>query len=422
MDWARWLRAGDHLVCSHMSSEPVALLQSLAQSLTESLASSALPLPLHLMLGVPFSDAAQALPSSCEITVYGGMGSASRLAQARPVHLSPLRYGLCAHVYQQGLWPVDVALLSLARKADGHLYLGASHGPALAAARRARHVIAEVNAQAPCVAGARWPDDIPLAAVLEVDHPPALLRQSPPSEVEQAIARHVAALVPDGACLQVGIGALPSAMLAALSSHLHLGVHSGMYTDDLQALVDIGAVDHSRKTRDPGVAVVGSVLGSPSLYRSVHQNPGICLRSPDVTHDAAVIASIDDFFSLNSAIEVDLLGNVNAEAVLGQDGRWRHLGGVGGLPDFVRAAQCANRGQSVMALPSRSAGQQSRIVARLSGPCTVAASDADMICTEYGVARLRHASLDQRVRSMLAIAHPQDRKALAKAAHGLGLV
>jgi len=418
MDWARWLQAGDHLVCSHMSSEPVALLQLLAQSLAQSVP----PLPLHLMLGVPFSDAAQALPSSCEITVYGGMGSAARLAQARPVQLSPLRYSLCAHVYQQGLWPVDVVLLSLARNADGHLYLGASHGPALAAARRARHVIVEVNAQAPCVPGARWPDDIPLAAVLEVDYAPAPLRKSTPSEVEQAIARHVAALVPDGGCLQVGIGALPSAMLAALSSHRHLGVHSGMYTDDLQALVDSGVVDHSRKTRDPGVAVVGSVVGSSSLYRAVHENPGICLRSPDCTHDAAFIAGIDDFFSLNSAIEVDLLGNVNAETVLGQDGRWRHVGGVGGLPDFVRAAQSAHCGQAVMALPSRSAGQQPRIVARLNGPCTVAASDADLICTEYGVARLRHASLDQRVRSMLAIAHPQDRDALAMAAYGLGLV
>jgi acyl-CoA hydrolase len=414
MDWTRWLQAGDHLVCSHMSSEPVALLQSLAHS--------APSLPLHLMLGVPFSDAATALPSNCDITVYGGMGSAARLALARPVHLSLLRYSLCEQVYQQGLWPADVVLLSLARDADGSLYLGASHGPALAAARRARHVIAEVNAQAPCLAGARWPDDIPLAAVVEADHAPAPLREVAPTEAEQAIARHVAALVPDGGCLQVGIGALPSAMLAALSSHRHLGVHSGMYSDSLQALVDAGAADHSRKTQDAGVAVVGSVVGSSALYRTVHQHPGICLRAPGHTHDAAVIAGLDDFFSLNSAIEVDLLGNINAETVTAQDGRWRYVGGVGGLPDFVRAAQCACRGQAVIALQSRSARQQPRIVARLSGPCTVAASDADLVCTEYGVARLRHASLDQRVRSMLAVAHPEDRDALAAAAHGLGLL
>ena len=414
MDWAPWLRAGDHLVCSHMSSEPVALLQSLAQS--------APSLPLHLMLGVPFSDAAAALPLSCEITTYGGMGSAARLAQLRKLQLSPLRYSLSGQVYQQGLWPVDVVLLSLARDAAGRLYLGASHGPALAAARRARHVIAEVNAQAPCLPGAFLPDDIALAAVMEADHAPSTLREDAPTAVEQAIAQHVAALVPDGGCLQIGIGALPSATLAALSSHRHLGVHTGMLTDSLQALVDSGVADHSRKTLNAGVAVVGCVVGSAALYRAVHQNPGVSLQAPDYTHAGAVIAGIDDFFSLNSAIEVDLLGNVNAEAVGAQDGRWRHVGGVGGLPDFVRAAQSARRGQAVIALPSRSARGQPRIVARLGGPCTLAASDADLICTEYGVARLRHASLGQRVRSMLAIAHPEDREALGAAARGLGLL
>ena len=104
------------------------------------------------------------------------------------------------------------------------------------------------------------------------------------------------------------------------------------------------------------------------------------------------------------------------------DGRWRHVGGVGGLPDFVRGAQCARRGQAVVALPSRTARQQPRIVVRLSGPCSVAAADADLIVTEYGVARLRDASLDQRVRRMLAIAHPQDRDVLQASARGLGLL
>ena len=414
MDWARWLRPGDHVVCSHMASEPVALLQSLAQA-------GALP-PIHLMLGVPFSDAALNLPAACAVTTYGGMGSGAQLARRPNAHLSPLAYSRSAAVYAQGLWPVDVVLVSLARDAHGRLHLGASHGPALAAARRARHVIAQVNAQAPCVAGAPWPEALPLAAVVEVDHVPAPLREPAPTEAEQAIARHVAALVPDGACLQVGIGALPSAAVAALAGHRHLGVHTGMWSDALQALVDRGAVDHARKTRDAGMAVVGSVVGSAALYRAVHQHPAVCLREPDYTHGAAVVAAIDDFFSLNSAIEVDLLGNINAEAVTAPDGRWRHVGGVGGLPDFQRAAQCARRGQAVVALPSRTPRQQPRIVPRLSGPTTVAAPDADLVVTEHGVARLRDASLDQRVRRMLAIADPGDRESLQAAATALGLL
>lgn len=397
-----------------MSSEPVALLQSLAQS-------SEVP-PLNIMLGVPFSDAALDLPFNFKLTTYGGMGSAAKLSQKRPVHLSPLRYSLCEQVYRQGVWPVDVVLVSLARDTDGSLYLGASHGPALTAARQARYVIAEINNQAPCLNGARWPDDIALSAVLESDHLPAPLREIEPTDAEKAIARHVAALVPDGACLQVGIGSLPSAMMAALSSHRFLGIHTGMYTDALQSLVDAGAVDNSRKTMNPGMTIVGSVVGSNALYRKVNKHADLSMLAPDYTHDGAVIAGIDDFFSLNSAIEVDLLGNVNAESVHTKDGRWRHVGGIGGMPDFVRAAQYANRGQAVIALTSRSAQQHPRIVVRLNGPCTVAASDADLICSEFGVARLRHATLDQRVRSMLAIAHPADRDMLNAAAHGLGLI
>ncbi|MEO7940178.1 MAG: acetyl-CoA hydrolase/transferase C-terminal domain-containing protein [Burkholderiaceae bacterium] len=397
-----------------MSAEPVALLNSLALA--------KLPYSMHLMLGVPFSTAAAALPANCAITTFGGMGSAGRLSQSRALQFSPIAYGRSASMYAQGLWSCDVALVSLARNADGSLHLGASHGPILAAARRARHVIAEINVHAPCVPGAPWPADLPISAVIESRLPLAPVRTSEPTQVEQDIARHVATLVPDGACLQVGIGALPSAALTALGGHRHLGVHSGTMTDSLQALVDSGAVDHSRKTVDTGFAVVGSIVGSDRLYRTADQNPRMRLREPGYTHDAAVIASIDDFFSLNSAIEVDLLGNTNAECTVGADGRWRHVGGVGGLPDFMRAARLSRNGKAVIALPSRASHARPRIVARLSGPCTVAASDADCIATEYGVARLRDASYDQRVRQMLAIAHPEDREMLTAQAQAWGLL
>lgn len=396
-----------------MSAEPVALLQSLARSAPAH--------ALHLMLGVPFSLAAADLPASCAITTYGAMGSAGQLARSRTVQFSPVHYSRTGLVYEQRDWPCDVALVSLARAPDGRLYLGASHGPALAAARHARHVIAEVNAQAPCVTGAAWPDDIAISVMIEADHALAPLSEQTPGRIEHAIGQQVAALVPDGACLQVGIGSLPSATLAALHTQRQLGVHSGMWSDQLQSLVDAGVVDHSRKSRDAGMAVVGAVLGSDSLYRAADGSPAICLREPGYTHDAAVVASIDDFFSLNSAIEVDLLGNVNAEALVGADGRWRHVGGVGGLPDFVRAARLSRRGRSVIALPSRTAKGHARIVARLVGPCTLAANDTDLVVTEHGVAHLRDASLDQRVQRMLAIADPEDRDSLAAGARAMGL-
>jgi acyl-CoA hydrolase len=415
LDWSRWLRAGDHLVCSHMSAEPVALLASLA-------ACADLPQPLHLMLGVPLSLAAAGLPVACALTTYGGMGSAGAIAQRRPVRLSPLPYGRAAAVYESGAWRCDVALVALGRASDGRLYLGPSHGAVLAAARRARHVIAQVSAGFPCLPGAQWPADIAIDALLETADGPVQLQESEPGEVERAIARQVTALVPDGACLQVGIGTLPSAVLDGLAARRHLGIHTGMLTPALWRLVTGGAADHSRKGVDAGIAVTGSACGDAAFYAALDGHCGIALREPGATHDPRVIAAQPDMFCLNSALEVDLLGNVNAEAVVQADGRWRFVGGVGGLPDFMRAAVRAPRGQAVVALAARTPRGRPRIVARLSGPCTIAASDADSVATEHGVAHLRDASLDERVRRMLAIAHPQDREPLAAQARGLGLL
>jgi acyl-CoA hydrolase len=398
-----------------MSAEPAALLASLA-------ACPDLPAPLHLMLGVPFSTAAADLPGSCTLTTYGGMGTAGAIAQRRPVRFSPLPYGRSAAVYEQGRWRCDVALVALARAADGRLFLGPSHGPVLAAARQARHVIAQVSPNAPCLQGAEWPPELAIAALLETAMAPLPLQEAAPGAIERAIAGHVAALVPDGACLQVGIGALPSALLEALQSHRHLGVHTGMLTAPLWRLVLLGAADHSRKGVDAGLAVTGSVCGDADLYGALDANAGVALREPGHTHAPAVIAAQPDMFCLNSVLEVDLLGNMNAEAMVQPDGRWRFVGGVGGLPDFMRAGVEAPRGQAVVALAARTSRGRPRIVARLSGPCTIAACDADVVATEHGIARLRDASLGERVRGMLAIADPQDRDALAGQARSLGLL
>lgn len=414
IDWTAWLRRGDRVVCSHMSAEPVVLLADLAARGPD--------LPLELMLGVPFSADIAAAPAAWRIVTYGGMGSAAAIAARRgDVDISPLPYGRSGAVYREGLWRCDVALLSLARAADGQLYLGASHGPALEAARRARAVIAEVNARAPCIEGGPWPEGMRIDALIEVERDLAAPPAPAPSAAEATIAAHIAERVPDGACLQVGIGALPSAVLAALASHRHLGIHTGIMTDALLDLWQRGAVDHSRKTVDSGVAVVGAVHGGTALHRFAHANPALRLREPGYTHDPAVVCALADFWAVNSALEVSLLGEVNAETVTDEQGRWRHVGGVGGLPDFARAAQSAPRGHSVIALASRTPRGRPRVVARLGGPATLAAADADLVVTEHGVADLRDVHVRERVRRMIAVAHPGDREPLLSQARGLGL-
>ena len=401
-DWAALVRPGDRIACSHMTAEPVALLRSLAASGVHGGA-------YRVDLGVPFSDAASAFPAATTLTTFGGMGAAGALARQRPVQLSRQHYSQCAQAYASGAAHADVVLISLARAADGRLFLGAAHGFALAAARRARCVVAEINAMAPAVFGAEWPADVRIDAAMAVAYPLAVPAEGRIGEVERRIAAHVAPLVADGACLQVGIGTLPSAVLEGLAVHRALGLHSGMLTPAVWRLVASGAIDNSRKAIDAGLSVAGVVYGDAALYAAVHEHPAVRLREPGHTHAPDVIAQLDRFFALNSALEVDLCGRMNAETVVANDGRPRHVGGVGGLVDFVRAARHARHGRAVIALPSRQASGAPRIVAALSGPVTIEAEDADTVVTEHGVAELRGVSGDERAQRLIAIAHPDDR-------------
>ena len=414
IDWSRLVLQGDRIVCSHMTSEPVALLRSLADSGVHEGA-------FQVFLGVPFSNAGTCFSSRTRFKVFGGMGSAGALARTHTTLVSMQHYSQCQQAFASDAEGVDVVLVGLARSTDGQLHLGAAHGYVLEAARRARCIVAEVNASAPAVCGAPWPTDLDIDVIVETDYPLAQPVVSGISEVERCIAEHVSPLVMPGACLQVGIGSLPSAILECLNLHRHLGLHSGMLTPALWRLIEKGVIDNSAKEIDTGVSVIGCAYGDAPLYAAVHGNTALRLCPPSYTHTAATIAQLTRFTAINSALEVDLLGQMNAEAVLTSGGALRQVGGVGGLNDFVRAARHAAYGLAVVALPSRQLTRDGipgapRIVASLSGPATVAASDADVIVTEYGVAHLRHATLDERARALIAIAHPDDRDALVTAA------
>jgi acyl-CoA hydrolase len=397
-----------------MSSQPRALQQSLLQHRPA--------IPLSVMLGVAFSPDMGAAPEDWQLQGLGAMGSGSVVANKRSFSLSTLTYSAYEQAYAQGLWPVDVVLVSLSRDRQGRLYLGASHGAALAAARRARVVLAEVNAQAPCLLDSQWPADVPIHAQWETSYAPPELSASPAGAAEQTIGEHLAARIPDGACLQVGIGSLPSALLDCLSGHRKLGVHTGMYGQAMHRLLLSGAIDNCEKNIDAGLCIIGGVAGQADFLAQTDQHPALRMRSPAYTHDLLNIQGLRNFFSLNSALEVDLLGQVNAETIVDEHGRWRYVGGIGGLPEFSRAAMRAPGGQSAIALPARTPRGRSRIVAKLSGPATLAASDADLIATEHGVAEMRHASVDQRVMKMVAIADPLDRPALLAQARAIGWI
>jgi acyl-CoA hydrolase len=254
-------------------------------------------------------------------------------------------------------------------------------------------VIAEVNDRCPRVGGASIPFDR-FDAVVHTSRPLAELTTPEPGPVERAIAGHVAGLVGDGDTLQMGIGTLPDAILAALHGHTDLGVHSGMITDGVLDLVEAGVVTNARKPLERGLTVTGAIVGTQRLFDGVDGRDDLVLRPVSHTHAAASLASVGRLVALNSALEVDLDGNAGCESIDG-----RTIGAIGGQGDFLRGA-VASGGVGVIALPA------ARIVTALHGPVSTSRADVDVVVTEHGVARLRGRTPQERRRALLEIADP----------------
>jgi acyl-CoA hydrolase len=235
-----------------------------------------------------------------------------------------------------------------------------------------------------------------------------------PSAVERAVAEQVAALIPDRATVQLGVGTLPAAVAGALSNHRELGVHSGVVSDVLVDLVERGVVTNAHKGCDAGRTVTGGLFGTQRLRDFAEASGAIDMRSVEYTHQIAVTSALAQFHTINSAIEIDLSGQANAEIAGG-----RYLGAVGGQVDFVRGGGASPGGRSIIAVPSTTPdGKHSRIVASLGArPVTTARSDVDVIVTEYGAAHLRGCPLRERARRLIEIAHPDHRESLLRALH-----
>jgi acyl-CoA hydrolase len=265
--------------------------------------------------------------------------------------------------------------------------------------------IALVNRSLPRIAGApRWPGEM-FTHGIEMDEPPLELADSRPDPVSTAIGAHVARLVGDGAALQLGIGRIPSQLLAQLRGRRGLRLHSGMLTGGVRHLAEAGMLS----TKEPIVAAC--FAGDADYYRWLHGREDVLLAPVSHTHHPATLAGIDALIAVNSAIEVDLDGQVNAEWLMG-----RQVSGPGGMPDFAAGARRSRRGLSVIALPSTDArGEHSRIVRRLNVPATISRHEVDLIVTEQGIADLRGLTAEERRKAIAGVAHSRFRAALADA-------
>lgn len=348
---------------------------------------------------------------------YCGAGANQVLARAGVLDIWPGHYSDLPRQIGHGALRVDVLMLQVSPPDEhGRHSLSMACEYLAAALPAARCVVAEINDQAPWTPGSVTVSPDRITHALHSSRAPMDAPAAPAGAIETQIAGHVAALIEDGSTLQSGIGALPEAVLRQLADRRDLGLHSGAMGDAAAGLARAGVLNNARKNIDTGVSVAGVLLGSRLLRDYVHRNPHVRLCSVDYTHAQDVIARIDRFVAINSAIEVDLTGQINAEVAAG-----RYVGAVGGGADFLRGASRSHGGLPIVALPSRARSggvTVPRIVARLNGPVSTARSDAGIIVTEHGVADLRGLTLAQRVRRMLDIAHPDDREALEREARG----
>lgn len=398
------LTEGARVLIGQGTAEPLTLTRALLRQ------AETLP-PFRFFVGPIYSDTFEGeLPPDLEFESYGAIGRTARLARAGRLRIYPEHFSELSRAFRTGRLKVDVVLLQLRPSLDGRGYnLGLARDFVIDAARRARHVIAEINPWLPACHGGEVGPELEIAHVMEGEHPPVEMPPSRYGGTEQRIASRVAEIIPDGAVLQVGVGAVPAAVLRALSGHRDLGFHSGAATDELVELAESGALTNARKELDAGVSVAGILLGSRKLYEFAHRNPHLRLVGPQETHSPDRMARLSRFHAINSAIEVDLTGQVNAETAGGL-----HLGAVGGQVDFVRGARLSEGGRAIIALPSTTREGKSRIVPSVP-TVTCARSDVDVIVTEHGVAELAGQDLDERARRMIAIAAPEWREPLERA-------
>jgi acyl-CoA hydrolase len=367
-----------------------------------------------VFLGVTFSDTLKAEYADCiRFSAYCGTGGNRALAKAGKLDILPCHYSQLPGMIASGQLKVDVLLLQLAPANErGEYSLSMAHEYLIPALETARVVVAEVNERAPWTHGERALVEDDIDYLVRTERDPVELINPRPGAADQAIARSIAGLIGDGATLQFGMGALPDTILAQLGDRRDLGVHSGAIGDQVAVLMQTGAINNSRKSIDRGHTVAGVMFGSKRLHDFAHNNAQIAFRDSAYTHGAGVLAQIENFVALNSAVEVDLTGQINAEVAAGV-----YVGAVGGAGDFLRAAQRSEGGLPIVALPS-TAAKYSRIVHKLSGPVSTPRSDACIIVTEYGVADLRGLGLAERARRMLAIAHPDHRDQLERESRG----
>ncbi len=403
------IRSGQRVFVHGGSATPLVLLDALLSRAPE-LRNVEL---MHLHTWGPAAYADGAYADSFRTTnLFVGHNLRDRVGSERVDYL-PCFLSEIPNLFRSGRRAPDVALLHVSPPdVHGYCTLGTSVDVARAAVDTAAVVIAQVNPRMPRVHGDGFIHMDQIHHWIDVEEELPEAPAAPIGPLEEAIGRHAAALIEDGATLQMGIGAIPDAVLAALHGHRHLGIHTEMWSDGCLDLIRSGAVDNSQKKVHPGKTIGGFVTGSRPLYDYIHDNPSAILLDIAYVNNPGIIARNPKVTAINSAVEIDLTGQVCADSIGS-----RIISGVGGQMDFIRGASISVGGKPIIALPSRTKHGKPRLVPQLQAGAGVVTTRAHVhfIVTEHGAVDLAGKTLHERARALINIAHPDDREGLARA-------
>jgi len=407
----RKLRRGQRIFIGSGCGEPQYLVRALEEQLPK-LADLEI---LHILSLGKHSFLEESYHDKCRLkSFFVAAASREAVAEGRADY-TPVNLVDVPKLFRSGVLPIDVALIQVSEPDQhGFCSLGISVDIVKAAAESARFVIAQINGRMPRTLGDSFIHVSDLDALIPWDEP--LLEMPPPpiNDVAKAIGAQVAKLIEDGSTLRVGVGSVPSAVLYALEDKKDLGVHTDMLTDPYVDLVEKGVITNARKTLHPGKIIASFCLGTKKLYDFVHNNPMVAFHPVEYTNNYLVISQNEKMVTLNSALEVDLTGQVCSDSV-----GYQIYSGVGGSVDFLRGARNSRGGKAIVVLPSTTLDGQSRIVPELTegGGVVTTRGGVQYVVTEYGIAQLQGRSLRERALALIGIAHPDFREDLTRHAY-----
>ena len=406
------IKSGDHVHLSSVASAPQVLIQAMCRRGDAGELKDVRIHHLHTEGPAPYTD-----PKYSGIFFHQGFFIGANVrpsVQSGYSDYIPVSLSETQKLYRCGAVPCDVAMIQVCPPDEnGMVSLGTSVDATLGAIECAKTVIAVINKYVPRAFGqAMIPlDDIDI--FVQDDTPLIEARTVQPTEADVKIGKYCAELIQDGACLQMGIGALPNAVLAQLGGHKHLGVHTEMFADGVLDLVEKGVIDGSNKVSDPGKIAATFLMGSQRVYNFIDNNPDVVMMDVGYTNDPFIIAKNPRMTAINSATQVDLTGQVSADSI-----GLKFYSGTGGQIDFVYGAACAKEGKAIIALPSMTNKGVSKICPTLLEGAGVVTPRAlvHWVVTEFGAVDLYGRSMQERARLLTSIAHPSAREALEKAA------